>query len=148
MKSIPLLQKKFFHMIDTEIERTKREIEDFEQKKRDNESYYGCGGFYRTYEKAIERRENHLHDLDNLKKSAGTAILTDEVTVYSYSCPNCRMKVMLSASFGKKTVDCPVCNRTIYACSDFERFEIVRGSRWGRNNGSFYRLKSDGSLAE
>ena len=145
MKSLNKLQEKYLKDIDKEIARTEKEIKEFEQKQHDNESYYGCGGFYHVFEKAIERRQKHLHNLESLKKNSAGTILTDPVTVYSYYCPTCSTKVMLSASFGKDMVDCPVCHRTIFKSSDYERFDVVRGSRWCISNHTTILLESDGN---
>lgn len=82
------------------------------------------------------------------KNSGGSIVLTDEVRLYSYYCPSCMIKVMLSGGYGEK-VDCPVCTRPIYKASDVEVMEIVRGSRMARVNGNHYiELTSNGMIKE
>ena len=149
MKTISYIRGKMQAIIDKEISKTQKEIAEFEKKIKDNESYYGGGGWCTQFTKAKERREAYLEELMAFNKnSGGSIVLTDEVRLYSYYCPSCMIKVMLSGGYGEK-VDCPVCTRPIYKASDVEVMEIVRGSRMARVNGNHYiELTSNGMIKE
>lgn len=146
MKTNEQIKAAILNVIDKDIARTEKELEEYEQKLRDNESYYGCGGFYRRFEKCIEKRERHIEDIKEMRKTFGVAVQTDRVTVWSYYCPTCQTKVMLSSSFGKDVVDCPVCRRTIYKANSKEYFDVVRGSRFCEVQNEVIQLMSDGRV--
>lgn len=71
MRSTAEVQKSIQRIIDKEIAITQKEIEEFEQKISDNEQFYGCGGWYTQFEKAKQRREDHLDELEALAKCRG-----------------------------------------------------------------------------
>lgn len=148
MKPITAVKEQISDIINKEIEKTQKEIEDFERKIRDNEGYYGMGGWYTQFNKAKERREKHLEELEALKKTQGGYAVLDNVTMYAYGCPNCQIKVLLSSAYGEK-VYCPVCERPIYKASEREVMKIERGSRRAvLKGGHEVALDSNGKIKE
>lgn len=148
MKPIAEVKRRINDIIDREIEKTEKEIEDFERKINDNESYYGLGGWYTQFNKAKERREEHLEELEALKKTQGGYTVLDDVTMYAYGCPACMIKVLLSSEYGEK-VYCPICERPIYKTSEREVMKVERGSRRAvLKDGRKMMLDSDGRIRE
>lgn len=148
MKPIAAVKQRISDIIDREIEKTGKQIEELEQKIHNNEEYYGFGGWYRQFEKAKERRENHLKELEALKKTQANFTVLDSVTMYAYYCNRCILKVLLTSKYGEK-VYCPVCEMPIYECSDSEVMKIERGSRRAvLKNGQKVELTSDGRAKE
>ena len=147
MKTIDDIRQRVAQIIKKEIEKTKREIADFEQKIKDNEVYYGGGGWYTQFEKAKERREKYLKELRAFGEAQAGAVVLDTLYIYSYYCPRCVLRVMLSSSYGEK-VDCPKCGRPIYKCNDGEEMQVKRGSRIARVNGNFIQLTTEGRVKE
>ena len=148
MRSIAEVKKRINDIINREIEKTRKEIEDFERKIDDNEGYYGLGGWYTQFTKAKERREKHLEELEALKKTQGGYTVLDTVIMYAYSCRKCQMKVLLSSGYGEK-VYCPVCEMPIYKSSEREVMKIERGSRRAiLKDGHEVALDSNGRIKE
>lgn len=148
MRTISDVRARVQQIIEKEIAKTEKEIADFEEKIHDNEVCYGGGGWYTQFTKAKERREAYLEELKAFSKSnGGASVITDEVYIYSYYCPSCHIKVMLTAGFGEK-VECPVCTRPIYKANDGEVMKIVRGSRRTKVNGRYIELTSDGRIKD
>jgi hypothetical protein len=148
MRTIDDMRQRVAQLIQKEIDKTEREIADFDAKIKDNEYCYGGGGWCTQFTKAKERREKYLEELNTFfKSSSGAMVFADEIHIYSYSCPSCMIKVMLSAGFGEK-VDCPVCNRPIYKANDGEVMKVVRGSRQALLHGHYIELTSDGRIKD
>lgn len=148
IKSVADVRQQISKIIVREIEKTKKEISEFEQKIHDNEVYYGFGGWYTQYEKAKDRRERLLKELEALKKTQGQFTVLDNVTMYAYYCNRCAIKVLLSSKYGEK-VYCPVCEMPIYESSECEVMKIERGSRRAvLKNGQEAILNSNGKISE
>ena len=74
-------------------------------------------------------------------------VILDEISIYSYSCPTCQIKVMLNGGYGE-TVTCPVCERKIYRANDLEVMKVARGSRQAKVNNHYIQLDSYGRFKD
>ena len=143
MHTIQDVKQRIHKLIQKEISKCKKEIDEYEHKIRDNAIVYGGGGWYTQFEKAKKRREDFIEELQGLERSQGTTVILDEINIYSYYCPNCQIKVMLNGRYGE-TVTCPVCERRIYRANDIEVMKVARGSRVAKVNNHYMQLDSNG----
>lgn len=134
MRSLAEIQKSIKRVIDKEIAITKREIEEYQEKIRDNEEYYGLGGWYTQFERARQRREAHLDELEALKKMQGTPVVLQEMKLYPWYCPSCQELVYTTDRRPKNsredTIDCPRCTRPIYRAAKFTSWKVQAGSKY------------------
>lgn len=93
MHTIQDVKQRIHELIQKEIVKCNKEIEEFEHKIRDNAIAYGGGGWCTQFEKAKKRREDFIEELQGLERAQGTAVILDEISIYSYSCPTCQIKV-------------------------------------------------------
>lgn len=147
MRGIEKMKARVADLINKEIQKTQKEIAEFEDKIHDNEVYYGCGGWYTQFNNAKVRREEYLEQLQHFADQQGTTVQVDTIYLHSYYCRRCNTKISLDSNYGEK-VHCPVCEMPIYKCNDGEEMKIVRGSRIAKVNGHFVQLASDGRLKE
>lgn len=82
-----------------------------------------------------------------LERAQGTAVILDEISIYSYSCPTCQIKVMLNGGYGE-SVTCPVCERRIYRANKLEVMKVARGSRQAKVNNHYIQLDSYGRFKD
>ena len=135
MNKIEEIKRRINRVIDIEVGITTRERDEFEQKRSDNESYYGLGGPYRRYSKCIQEREDHLEELEALRKQSGAGLqLTEKLRLYPWYCPSCQMTTYLDDSRSRyggnsEIIDCPICQRTLYRAANYVTWDTVKGSR-------------------
>lgn len=132
MNTINVIKERIERVIKQEEELTERELEKWTRKKHDEESYWGCGGNYRRYEKLEDSRKAHLQELKALRKGFGSVRTTEALTLYPWYCPDCQLTVYLSDSTSRnhnEIVDCPICNRTLYRAAKRVNWEVITGSR-------------------
>lgn len=136
MNSLEEIMKRIRRIINNEIDLTKRELEEYKEKQRDVESYWGVGGNYRRYEKCVDKREAHLEELEALTKQATQGVVqTETLRLYPWYCPTCQTVIYLSDKRCRTTanfseiIDCPVCQRTLYRAGKYTTWEAVRNSR-------------------
>lgn len=141
------IEQRIHELIQKEIAKCNKEIEEFEHKIRDNAIVYGGGGWCTQFEKAKKRREDFIEELQGLERAQGTAVILDEISIYSYSCPTCQIKVMLNGGYGE-TVTCPVCERRIYRANDGEVMKVARDSRQAKVNNHYIQLDSYGRFKD
>ena len=136
MVSIEKIKQRIEALIDREIAITQKEITEFEEKIRGNGQCYGLGGWDTQFNKAKERRETHIEDLEALKKSQGGAVILDNMKLYPFYCPSCQRTIYLDDSavknYRENTIDCPLCTRPIYRSAKYIEWKIQRGSRYAR----------------
>lgn len=147
MHTIQDVKQRIHELIQKEIAKCNKEIEEFEQKIRDNAIAYGGGGWYTQFEKAKRRREDFIEELQGLERAQSAAVILDEISIYSYSCPTCQIKVMFNGSYGQN-VTCPVCERQIYKANDREVMKVARGSRQAKVNNHYIQLDSYGRFKD
>lgn len=132
MNSIEVIQERIRRVIRIEREITQRERDEFAQKKKDEEIYWGMGGNYNRFDNCQAKREQHLQELDALERSFGGYRPTEELRLYPFYCPNCQVTTYLDAKTsrgGRDIVDCPLCNRTLFRSADSVTWETIKGSR-------------------
>lgn len=66
MHTIQDVKQRIHELIQKEIAKCNKEIEEFEHKIRDNAIVYGRGGWYTQFEKAKKRREDFIEELQGL----------------------------------------------------------------------------------
>lgn len=136
MVSIEKIKARIAAVIDREIAIAQKEIAEFEEKIYGNEQFYGLGGWHTQFSKAKERRENHIEELEALKKAQGGSVILDDLKLYPFYCPSCQRTVYLDDSavknYRENTIDCPLCTRPIYRSGQYVVWKIQRGSRYVR----------------
>ena len=131
MKELEKIKEKILTIIQKEEIKTQSEIEELPRKQQDNMDFYGIGGPYQRYEKAIERRRNHLSELEALRKTQTSVVVLETLRLYGYFCPSCNEKVYLQGQ-NPDTVECPICNRRIYRDGVYTEWNIQKNSRFTR----------------
>lgn len=132
MNSIDVIQERIRRVIQQERDITTRERDEFRQKKRDEEVYWGLGGNYGRFEACEEKREKHLKELDALENGFGGVRQTEELRLYPFYCPTCQVTTYLDTKTsrqGRDIVDCPLCNRTLFRGAESVTWEVIQGSR-------------------
>ena len=134
MVSIEKIKARIAAVIDREIARAQKEIEEFEQKIHDNEDWYGLGGWYTQFNKAKERREKHIEDLEALKMTQARTVKLETLKLYPWYCPSCQEVIYTTDSrpkhFANGTIDCPRCERPIYKAANWTTWNIEAGSKY------------------
>lgn len=74
MKKLEKIKEQILTIIQKEESKTRSELEELSRKQQDNMDFYGIGGPYQRYEHAIERRRNHLSELEALRKTQASVI--------------------------------------------------------------------------
>lgn len=129
MNSITKIKNRIAALLQKEIDRSNAEIHDLRLKQQDNMASYGIGGPYRRYERAIERRQNHLKELEAIRKAQGCAVILESLRMYGYFCPSCSEKVYLTGRC-PDTVDCPICTRRIYRDGAYTEWNVQKNSQY------------------
>lgn len=134
MRSIQEIQKSIARVIAKEKAITEKEIEEFEQKISDNEQFYGLGGWYTQFNKALERRQQHLDDLEALQKAQGGAVVLVPMKLYPWYCPSCQETIYTTddreKNYVEHTIDCPHCTRPIYKAANYTTWQVQAGSKY------------------
>ena len=131
MKKLEKIKEKILTIIQKEEIKTQSEIEELPRKQQDNMDFYGIGDPYQRYEKAIERRRNHLSELEALRKTQTSVVVLETLRLYAYFCTSCNEKVYLQGE-NPDTVECPICNRRIYRDGVYTEWNIQKNSRFTR----------------
>lgn len=133
MKTITKIKKHILSFIIKEEAKVNTEIEELRNKQHSNMSDYGLGGPYQRYEKAIERRKNHLAELAAIRKSLHSAVVLVPMRFYGYYCPSCTEKIYIQ-SRNPETIECPLCTRRIYRDGAYTEWMIQNNSRFTKLN--------------
>lgn len=129
MKKIEIIKEHIFTIIQKEEIKTQSEMEELSRKQHANMSFYGIGGFYQRYERAIDRRKKHLSELENLRKAQNSVVCLEPLRLYGYFCPSCQEKIYLQER-SPETVDCPICSRRIYKDGIYTEWNVQKNSRF------------------
>ena len=139
MVSIEKIKQRIEAVINREIAIAQKEIAEFEEKIYGNEQFYGLGGWYTQFNKAKERRERHIEDLEALKSAQGRAVKLETMRLYPYYCPACQLQVLLNdnreRNYMEHTIDRPVCTRPIYRSAHYTEWQVQQGSKYSRLHG-------------
>ena len=135
MNTIEEIKRRIQRVIDIEKGITRREREEFVEKREAQSTYFGVGGFYRRHDRLVDDRDKHLEELDQLSHQTGSAIKTEKLTMYAWYCPDCNIRIMLNApscrhAFGKDAIDCPICQRTLFRDGARTSWTIASGSEY------------------
>ena len=132
MNKIEVIQERIRRVIRIEREITEKERDEVQRKKYDEEDYWGTGGNYNRFDECQRKREKHLEELNALERGFAGYRPTEELRLYPFYCPDCRVTTYLDSKTsrrGSDIVDCPLCNRTLFRAADSVTWEITRGSR-------------------
>ena len=139
MVSIEKIRQRIEAVINREIAIAQKEIAEFEEKIYGNEQFYGLGGWYTQFNKAKERRERHIEELEALKKVQGKAVVLETMRLYPYYCPACQLQVTLNdnreRNYMEHTIDCPVCTRPIYKSAHYIEWQVQVDSKYAKIHG-------------
>lgn len=134
MKNMQEIQKSIDRIITKEKVITEKEIEEFEHKIKDNEEVYGFGGRYKHFIKALERRQQHLDDLEALQNAQGGAVVLVPMKLYPWYCPSCQETIYTTddreKNYVEHTIDCPHCTRPIYKSANYTTWQVQSGSKY------------------
>ena len=65
--SIKPIKSKMLKVLDRERKKTQEELDKYYHKMKDTESYWGFNGPYARQEKAYEKREQHLEEIERFE---------------------------------------------------------------------------------
>lgn len=104
------IQEQIQGIIDKRLERLKKEIEDFQEKKDDAEYVYGLGGGQaQRYEECIKKRRQEIMELTSMANSYGGPIITTAKSErYRYTC-SCGGQIETREPIPREWADCPFC---------------------------------------
>lgn len=154
MKKLEKIKEQILAIIQKEESKTRSELEVLSRKQQDNMDFYGIGGPYQRYEHAIERRRNHLSELEALRKTQASVVVLESLRLYGYFCPSCNEKftfrtkilklwTVQSAAAGftkmaltrngmcRKTADIPVCTGMIPEKGGITRWHYTKNWIYG-----------------
>ena len=101
-------------IIDKRKQKLTKEIDEYEAKMRDTESYYGFGGPYYRQEAAKERREQELEEIEDFERQLRKATKHIKATVYAFGCGKCGAVCMTTRTPFDDWHECPTCRQMIY----------------------------------
>lgn len=137
MTNLQIIIERMRRVLRIEKDITERERDQFEEKKHDEESYWGVGGNYCRYEKCVDQREAHLEELEALDKLIRDgAQPTEKLQLYPWYCPTCQDLIYLNDSRCRRTntgtdiIDCPICQRTLYRGGVKTTWDVIKGSKY------------------
>lgn len=90
MEKLEKIKGRILAAIQKEEARTRSEIEELSRKQHASMGAYGVGGPYQRYERAIGRRQDHLSELEALRKAQCAVTILETLRLYGYYCPSCR----------------------------------------------------------
>lgn len=128
MKSLEKIKERIIAAIQKEEIKTRSEMEELSRKQHDNMDFYGIGGPYQRYERAISRRQDHLSELEALRKAQCTMTVLETLRLYGYYCPSCNERIYLQGR-DPEAVGCPICSRRIYRDGRYTEWSVQKDSR-------------------
>lgn len=130
--SIKPIKSKMLKVLDRERKKTEGELEKYRQKMRDTEAYWGFGGPYMRQEKAYEKREHHLEEIERFEHQLESTVDTVAVRVYFFGCRSCGAVSFTTSSPVDDWHECPCCRNMVFT-SNVKSAEIQvvdDGSMW------------------
>lgn len=94
-----------------ERNRLKREIEGLKKNLGDTMDVYGVGGAYSRQQKAIEKREAEIREIDDFERQLNSQQRLIPASMYVYGCRSCGAVVMTSAQPTDDWHECPACRK-------------------------------------
>ena len=109
-------------IITDNIKALDKEIEEFEQKLEDTQSFYGYdGGAYYRQEQALGRRLRDKEALEDLLNDSNRiTVKTTELRLNYFTCRNCGSIVFTTATVPRGYHECPVCGHQVYSDSSYK----------------------------
>lgn len=108
------IQERVAGVIESRREQLKKEINDWEEKLRDTELYWGLGGPYQRQAEALERRKAELEELEDFARQQGYIKRHQPARMHVLYCRECGNIVMSLHTPGGNWHECPSCKKMIY----------------------------------
>ena len=131
MSMIPI-KTKMLKILDCERKKTQEEADKYYHKMKDTESYWGFNGPYARQEKAYEKREQRLAEIERFEGQLKSTVDTMAAKVYFFGCRECGAVSFTTYSPCSGWHECPCCRKMIFT-SDVKSAEIQivnDGSVW------------------
>lgn len=113
MKRQPI-HKRVNQIIEDRRTQLLKEIDQWEDKLRGTEEFWGMNGPYMQQEAALERRKKELYELEEYARQLGKYIPLKEVTVTALFCRDCGNLILSNQSPTGDWTECPCCKHMIY----------------------------------
>lgn len=113
MKRQPI-HKRVNQIIEDRRAQLQKEIEEWRDKLRGTEEFWGYNGPYMQQAAALERRQKELDELEEYARQLGKYIPFKEVSVSVLFCRDCGNLILNSHSPTGKWAECPSCKHMIY----------------------------------
>ena len=128
MKDLEKIKKHITAIIQKEERKTQSEMEELSRKQHDSMGLYGVGGPYQRYERAISHRQDHLSQLEALRKAQCAVTILETLRLYGYYCPSCGERIYLQGR-DPETLGCPIYSRRIYRDGFYTEWSVQKDSR-------------------
>lgn len=126
------LKERISTVIEERRKQLLKEIELFQAKVHDTESYWGFNGPYSRQAAALEKREKQLEELEDFAQQLRNTKKTRKVGMYVFGCHKCNSITMVSQPPFDDWHECPVCRNMVYLKNlPLVEFQIVdTGEEW------------------
>lgn len=94
MEYMEKLEVSIKQIIENRVAKLEAEIEMLRKSQQADESYYGIGGPYRRRERAMDKRENEITELNDFVKQMHLKVIANSVVYFSIYCTNCRKNIL------------------------------------------------------
>jgi len=108
------IQERVAGVIEDRRRQLTKEIEEWEQKMRDTEAWYGFGGPYMRQEEARDRRVRELEELENFAGQQQRIRPHFDVHMNVLYCRGCGNVVMSLLCPSGEWHECPHCKKMMY----------------------------------
>ena len=107
------IQTRIQGIIDQRRQQLTKERDEYKQKMRDTEAYWGLNGPYKRQEAAMECREKQLKELDDFEVQLKRTTKHIEPLVYIFACRECGAVCMTTKEPFSDWHECPTCRKMI-----------------------------------
>ena len=130
--SIKPIKSKMLKVLDRERKKTQEELDKYYHKMKETESYWGFNGPYARQEKANEKREQHLEEIERFEHQLESTVDTVAVRVYFFGCRGCGAVSFTTSSPVNDWHECPCCRKMIFTnnAKSAEIQVVDDGSMW------------------
>ena len=107
------IKERIRNICTRERNRLTRELEGLKKNLSDTMDVYGHGGACFRQEKAIEKREDMIQEIDDFEMQLRRQPRIIPARMYVYSCRNCGTVIMTSRQPTSEWHECPACRKMI-----------------------------------
>lgn len=118
-------------LIEKSREKLIKERDEYKEKMQASEYLYGIGGgAYNRQEKAMERRQQQLKELDDFEQQLLSVSKHVEIRVYAYRCAECN-RIYLATIPAVKNIECERCGGELWQSGHGNIIQVVdNGAAW------------------